>query len=87
MLERAKWIENSSCPSECAPIFRKNFILQEAKKVEIAICGLGLYFFEINGKRVSEDLLTPPFTSYDKRIQYQVYDITDYVKHCAAGKR
>lgn len=83
MLERAKWIENSSCPSECAPIFRKNFILQEAKKVEIAICGLGLYFFEINGKRVSEDLLTPPFTSYDKRIQYQVYDITDYVKQGA----
>lgn len=79
MFERAKWIENSVCPAEWAPIFRKKFQLQGAKEVEIAICGLGFYVLEVNGKRVSEELLTPPFTAYDKRVLYQVYDITEYV--------
>lgn len=79
MLEKAKWIENRGCPNECAPIFRKYFMLQDAKEVEIAICGLGFYVLEVNGNRVTEDLLTPPFTTYDKSILYQVYDITDYV--------
>ena len=79
MLEKAKWIENRSCPAEWAPVFRKSFQLQDAKQVEIAICGLGFYVLEINGKRVSQDLLAPPFTSYDKRVLYQVYDITEYV--------
>ena len=79
MLEKAKWIENKSCPAEWAPVFRKSFQLQEAKQVEIAICGLGFYVLELNGKRVSEDLLAPPFTVYDKRVLYQVYDITEYV--------
>lgn len=79
MFETAKWIENAGCPAEWAPIFRKRFQLQETKEVEIAICGLGFYILEVNGKRVSEDLLTPPFTAYDKRILYQVYDITECV--------
>lgn len=79
MFERAKWIENPGCPSEWAPVFRKKFRLQEAQQVDIAICGLGFYVLEVNGKRVSEELLTPPFTTYDKRVLYQVYDITEYV--------
>ncbi len=79
MFEKAKWIENSGCPSEWAPVFRKKFWLQESHQVEIAICGLGFYVLEVNGKRVSEELLTPPFTAYDKRVLYQVYDITENV--------
>ena len=79
MFENAKWIENSNCPAEWAPVFRKSFELREIEKAEIAICGLGFYVLEINGKRVSDELLTPPFTTYNKRVLYQVYDITDYV--------
>lgn len=26
-----------------------------------------------------QTMLTPPFTAYDKRVLYQVYDITEYV--------
>lgn len=81
MFECAKWIENPGCPSEWAPVFRKKFKLQQVQRVEIAICGLGFYILEVNGKRVSEELLTPPFTAYDKRILYQVYDITEYVTY------
>ena len=79
MFEKAKWIECCGCPSDWAPVFRKKFQLQNAKQVEIAICGLGFYMLKVNGERVSEDLLTPPFTTYDKRVLYQVYDITEHV--------
>lgn len=79
MFETAKWIENIGCPGEWAPLFHKSFQLQEANNVQIAICGLGFYVLEVNGQRVSDELLTPPFTTYDKRVLYQVYDITEYV--------
>mgnify|MGYP003290856147 CR=1 FL=1 len=79
MFEHAKWIENAGCPAEWAPIFHKAIELEEVKNTEIAICGLGFYILEVNGKRVSDDLLTPPFTAYDKRVLYQVYDITEYL--------
>ena len=80
MFETAKWIENIGCPGEWAPLFRKRFHLEAVKNVQIAICGLGFYVLEVNGKRVSDELLTPPFTTYDKRVLYQVYDITKYIK-------
>lgn len=41
---------------------------------------LGLYVAEINGRRVGDAYLTPGWTSYDKTLQYQTYDVSDYVK-------
>lgn len=79
MFETAKWIENPDCPDVCAPIFRKTFSMEPGCHTEIAVCGLGFYVLEINGNRVTQDFLTPPFTAYDKRVLYQVYDITEYV--------
>lgn len=79
MLESAKWIENPGCPAECTPVFRKKFQLADCKKVEIAICGLGFYVLTVNGKRVSDELLTPPFTAYDRTVLYQIYDISSHV--------
>src|SRR5260221_5197116 len=35
---------------------------------------------EINGRRVGDQVLAPGWTSYDKRLQYQTYDVTDLVK-------
>ncbi|HVB26521.1 MAG TPA: family 78 glycoside hydrolase catalytic domain, partial [Mycobacteriales bacterium] len=40
----------------------------------------GLYDLHVNGQRVGEDLLRPGWTDYDKRIQYQVYDVTPFVR-------
>ena len=31
------------------------------------------YLLHVNGQRVGEDLLTPGWTSYNKRLQYQVF--------------
>ncbi|MET7368107.1 alpha-L-rhamnosidase [Streptomyces sp. NPDC005566] len=40
---------------------------------------LGLYEVFLNGKRVGEDRLAPGWTDYDKRVQYQTYDVTGLV--------
>jgi alpha-L-rhamnosidase len=36
---------------------------------------LGLYEAELNGKRVGDQVLTPGWTSYHERLQYQTYDV------------
>lgn len=41
------------------------------------ICGLGLYNFSLNGKRVGDEYFTPYCNAYDQWIQYQTYDITN----------
>lgn len=65
-----------------SPIFRKPF--QLAKPVQSArlfVTAHGLYEAHINGKRVGEDHLTPGWTAYDKRLQYQVYDVTPLLQN------
>lgn len=79
MLKKAKWIQASGSLGGSAPLFRKEFHLDAIQNAHIAICGLGFYTLEINGRRVSDELMTPPFTAYDKRVQYQVYDVTKYL--------
>ena len=41
---------------------------------------LGLYEASINGERIGDCYFTPGWTSYDKRILYQTYDITHVLK-------
>ena len=40
------------------------------------ITALGLYRAWLNGRRVGSDELTPGWTDYTKRLNYQVYDVT-----------
>jgi alpha-L-rhamnosidase len=60
------------------PIFRKTF--STTKKVQSAfayITAQGMYEAHINGQRVGDAYLTPGWTSYNKRLQYQVFDVTN----------
>lgn len=61
-----------------SPLFRKAFTTK--KKIQSAmayITAQGLYEAYINGKRVGDAYLTPGWTSYNNRLQYQAYDVTD----------
>jgi alpha-L-rhamnosidase len=63
------------------PMLRKEFNLkQKVKSARAYVTSLGLYEMEINGKRVSDARFTPGFSSFHKRLQYQIYDITDYLQ-------
>ncbi len=61
-----------------ASFLRRRFTLDGIGGGErLHISALGLYRAFINGKRVGEDLLTPGWTAYDKRLSYQSYDVAD----------
>lgn len=80
---KAQWITPGFPDAEPrpSPIFRKEFHLQKKIKSAYAyITAHGLYDAEINGKRVGDAYLTPGWTSYNKRLQYQAYDVTDMLK-------
>jgi alpha-L-rhamnosidase len=45
------------------------------------ICGLGLFELSVNGKKVGDHLLDPAFTDYEKRVEYQAFDVTSKLVH------
>ncbi|TDG00700.1 alpha-L-rhamnosidase [Paenibacillus piri] len=61
-----------------ADLLRKSFELRGGiKSAFVYATALGLYEAHLNGRRVGDWLLTPGWTSYTKRQQYQTYDVTD----------
>ena len=84
---KAKWIQAGFIEDTLlrpSPLFRKTFTSN--KKIQSAnlfITSHGLYESFVNGKRVGNAYLTPGFTSFNKRLQYQMYDVTS---HLQAGK-
>jgi alpha-L-rhamnosidase len=78
---KADWIKSSIWFSEVyhpSPMFRKEFNLgREIAAARLYISSLGLYEAEINGEKVGDLVLTPGWTSYHSRVQYQTYDVSD----------
>jgi alpha-L-rhamnosidase len=81
---KANWIKTDLVFDEYrypALRFRKEFNLEKKiEKARVYVSSLGMYEMFINGQRVGDDYLTPGWTSYDKRVQYQVYDITNLLQ-------
>ena len=64
-----------------ADMFRKDFsINKKIKCARVYATSLGLYELSINGRKVGDELFTPGWTSYNKRLQYQTYDVTDMLQ-------
>jgi len=86
LLERAEWqgkwiggplVGGPHTSSPC-PFLRKSFTLtQPVVSARLYVTALGLYECYLNGRRVGEDLFTPGWTDYKKRVQYKVYDVTN----------
>jgi len=81
---KAKWIESTDpADSITAPalLFRKQF--KAPKKIQSATAYItthGMYEAQLNGSRVGSYYLAPGWTSYNKRLQYQAYDVTSLLK-------
>ncbi|MFZ0533617.1 MAG: glycoside hydrolase family 78 protein [Anaerolineales bacterium] len=59
---------------------RKEFgVTKQIVSARLYATALGLYECYLNGKRVGDALLTPGWTDYNIRIQYQVYDVTAFI--------
>ncbi|MCC5931542.1 MAG: family 78 glycoside hydrolase catalytic domain [Cyclobacteriaceae bacterium] len=79
------------------PCFRKEFQVDKSvRKARAYISGLGYHELSINGRKVSDDLLSPNQTNYDRRhveswdearignmqttVLYQTYDVIDFLQ-------
>ncbi|HSK10192.1 MAG TPA: glycoside hydrolase family 78 protein [Vicinamibacterales bacterium] len=78
---KATWIESGlsedakgPAPS---PLLRREFDLRgRVRRARAYVTSHGLYEMFLNGRRVGDEVLTPGWTSYNKRLQYQTYDVT-----------
>ncbi|RZK82135.1 MAG: alpha-L-rhamnosidase [Pedobacter sp.] len=77
----AKWITvPGKDTSLVSPLFRRSLNLSKPIKSATAyITAKGLFEARINGKRVSDEYLSPGWTSYKKHLQYVVFDVTKYL--------
>ena len=74
------WDEDTSQPQP-EPLLRRSFTAKEGiTKARIYATCLGLYELRLNGQRVGDAVLTPGWTSYNKRLLYQTYDVTSQVQ-------
>ena len=81
MFEDSMWIKARKDYGDVCPVFKCDFEFE--KEVAIAvlnITAMGVYETELNGKRVGNFIMAPGWTAYDKRHQYQSYDITPMLK-------
>ncbi|MFC2124050.1 family 78 glycoside hydrolase catalytic domain [Bacteroidota bacterium] len=82
---QASWIssqKDSTSLSEVkpAPYFRKEFnINHKIKHARLYISGLGYYKSFINGIKTGNDELQPAFTRYDRRVKYNIYDVSNLI--------
>ncbi|MFA5816282.1 MAG: glycoside hydrolase family 78 protein [Bacteroidales bacterium] len=82
---KASWIEpniiaDAKAEQPC-PLIRKTFKLKkEVKSARLYITAHGLYQLEVNGEKPNDWLFTPGWTSYNKHLQYQTYDLTRLLK-------
>jgi len=60
---------------------RKGFSIDgHVKRGRVHVCGLGYYELRLNGQKVGNNVLDPGYTTYEKRILYSSYDVTQMLK-------
>ncbi len=79
----AKWIHGEGTDQKAhlpADYYRRVIeIKEEVKQARLYVTALGVYTAYVNRVRVSS-VLAPGTTEYGKRLYYQTYDITEYLK-------
>src|SRR5262249_12538992 len=74
-------VEPDATKSQPAPLLRRTFTVNgPVQSARAYVTSHGLYEMHLNGKRVGDQVFTPGWTSYKKRLQYQTYDVTALVQ-------
>lgn len=82
----ARWIDDGRANSDRdedfyqpdpAPLLRREFTLgKPVARARLYVAGLGLCLPSLNGTRVEDHVLDPPWTAFDKRILFRTHDVT-----------
>jgi alpha-L-rhamnosidase len=82
----AKWIDDGKdnptndedfYKPDPAPLMRREFKLTKpVTRARLHVAGLGYCYPSLNGKRLADHALDPPWTNFDKRILFRTHDVT-----------
>lgn len=74
---QAEWIRPPEDYGDAVPVFLRDFHLTgELVSAELTVTAIGVYDASINGAAVTDSVLNPGWTCYDKRLQVQTFDVT-----------
>jgi hypothetical protein len=75
----AEWIAS---PTNCETLLlRREFTVKSGlRRALVHVCGLGQYELTLNGSKVSDDLLAPGWSKYDKTCLYDTHDIASQLR-------
>lgn len=61
-------------------LLRTEFVLhKEVARAMVRATAQGLYELRLNGHKVGDELFAPGWTAYDRRLQVQEYNVTQYI--------
>jgi hypothetical protein len=69
-------------PQTPLPLFRKSFVLDAASisHARVAVCGLGHFELTVNGRKVGDHFLDPPWSDYADTCYYVVFDVAELLR-------
>ncbi|MES1185400.1 MAG: family 78 glycoside hydrolase catalytic domain [Myxococcales bacterium] len=77
---KGKWIAGSTAlvdPPAPAPFLRKTVALPTAvESARIYVAAAGYYELYVNGQKISDQVLAPGYTRFDRRVLYVTHDVT-----------
>lgn len=77
MLKDSHWIGSINDYGDVCPSFKKKFSAdKEIKSAVLSITAIGVYKAFLNGTPIGDFVLAPGWTAYEKRIQYQSYELS-----------
>lgn len=84
LLETNDWTAQFITPDNTessAPLLRKEFEVRSGLvQARLYVTALGVYEARLNGERVGDHVLSPGWTSYQNRLRYQTFDVTELLQ-------
>ena len=77
-LDAAPWGKLRRRTETISPAFQKTFAVdKKVKSATLLVCAAGLFEPYLDGQKIGDQVLAPSFTRYDKRVLYNVFDLTN----------
>ncbi len=78
----AKWIELAGrTAAQPLPMFGRSFSVDKpVSRARLYLSGLGLMDTQLNGSKVTDEVLAPGYTNYQLSAEYRTYDVTSKLR-------
>lgn len=78
----ARWIAHPRRgPGDPLPIFARAFrVSGPVRRARLYVCGLGVQVVTLNGRPVTDEVLAPGNSNYQRSAEYRTYDVTESVR-------